>query len=76
MNNLVVLSNQLIGELNVLLFGIGLRGALQVLPRLPLVLAFQVKHSWLWSVVVAGCSLLVQTIQLQQFVIGRAFGQV
>lgn len=72
---LVVLFNQLSSKRNVLGLSVGLRGAVQVSPRLPLVLSLQVKHTWLRGVIVTGGGLLVQAVQLQQFVIGRALGQ-
>lgn len=73
---LVVLGDQLVGELDVLSLSVLLRGARQVLPRLPLVLTLEIKRAWFRGGVVTNGGLLVQTVQLQQLVVGRTLGQV
>lgn len=62
LDHLFVLGQQLVRKCDVLLLGILLRGALQVSPSLPLVLALQIEHARLRCLVVAHSGLLVQAV--------------
>lgn len=62
---------ELLDELDVLLLRVLLAHPLVLVPRLPLVLALQIKHAWFGFRVVSDCRLLEQTVKLK--IISSAF---
>lgn len=68
--------NDLVGKRNVLLLGLLLGGTLEILPGVPLVLALEVKDAGLGGLIVANGSLLVESVELEQLVVGGSLGEL
>lgn len=71
----IVLLQQFVSQLDVLLFSVLLQSALQLVPCFPLVVVLHVENAGLGCVIVTYGGLLVQTVELQQFVIGGCLSQ-
>lgn len=74
--SLVVLLYELGGVLDVTFLGSVLAGAFFLVPEGPLGTAFGVEHAGLADVAVADAPLLVEGVQLEELLVGRALLEV